>query len=128
VFPSIFPDSLGVPVSFALSSGAQVDAAQEHGELGGLQFDGGAGGDAVGDLKGSGLESLVPDDQPVGIPMKHLDTITSSVEEEKEMTGEKVFLGEGLADESGETVEAFSEVHGVGVEEDPHGMREAQHV
>jgi hypothetical protein len=59
--------------------------------------------------------------------MKHFDAITSSVEEEEEMAGEKVLLGEGLADESGESVEAFSEVHGVGVEEDPYGMREAQH-
>src|SRR5262249_35616280 len=50
-----------------------------------------------------------------------------SVEEEEEMAGEEVLLREGLADESGEAVEAFSEVHGAGVEEDPHGMREAQH-
>src|SRR4051794_32833914 len=118
VIPGIIPDSLGVPVSPALSSGAQVDAAQEHGELGGLQFNGGAGGDAIGDLKRSGLESLVPDDQPVGVPMKHLDAITASVEEEEEMAGEQVLFGEDLADEPGEAVEALSEVHGLGVQED----------
>src|SRR4051812_31786611 len=59
--------------------------------------------------------------------MKHLDAITSSVEEEEEMAGEEILVGEGLADESGQTIEAFSEVHGLGVEEDPHGVREVQH-
>ena len=103
----IFPDFLGPPVSFALTGVGQVDAAQEHGELGGLQLNGGAWGDTVGDLERAGFEPLVPDDQPVGVPMKHLDAITSSVEEEEEMTGEKVLLGEGLADESGEAVERW---------------------
>jgi hypothetical protein len=101
------PDFLGVPVSLALSGGAQVDAAQGHGELGGVQFDGGAGGDAVGDLERSGLESLVPDDQPVGVPMEQLETITPSVEKEEEMAGEEFLFGEGLADGPGEAVERW---------------------
>jgi hypothetical protein len=127
VFPGIFSDFLGTLVSFALSGVGQVDATQEHGKLGGIQLDGGASGDAVGDLKRAGLESLVPDDQTVGVPMKHLDAITPAVEEKEEMAGKEVLLGKGLADESGEAVEAFSEVHGIGVEENAHGMREAQH-
>jgi hypothetical protein len=72
-------------------------------------------------------ELLVPDDQAVGVPMKHLDAITPAVEEEEEMTGEEILLGKGLADDPGEAVEAFPEVHGAGVEENPHGVREADH-
>jgi hypothetical protein len=59
--------------------------------------------------------------------MKHLDAITPTVEEEEEMAGEEILLGEGLADQSGEAVEAFPEVDGAGVEENPHGVRQADH-
>jgi hypothetical protein len=112
-------------VSFTLADGRQVDAAQEHGELRRLELDGGARSGLLGELKRSRLEPFVPDRQAVGVPVKDLDAIASAVEEEEEMAGEKILLGETLADESGEAVEAFSEVDSGCVEENPQGMREA---
>jgi len=112
-------------VSFPLPSGSQVDAAEEHGELSGLKLDRGACGGLAGELKGAGLKTFVPDCEASIVPIQQLDAITSLVEEEEEVTGEEILFGEGLTDDSGESIKALSEIHGGRVEEDSHGGREA---
>ena len=42
---------------------------------------------ACGHLEASGLESLVPDGQPVGVEVEDLDAIPAAVEKEEEMAG-----------------------------------------
>jgi hypothetical protein len=90
-----FPGFRGPLVSFPLPGGGQVDAAQEHGELGGVELDRGVGRRTPRDLEGAGFEPLVPDHQAVGIPVKDFDAITSSIEKEEEVAGEELLVGEG---------------------------------
>jgi hypothetical protein len=45
-------------------------------------------------LKGSGLKSFVPDDEPITVPPEDLDAIAAPIEKEEEVTREWVLLQE----------------------------------
>ena len=95
---SSFPDSADVPEPLALACTLEVDSGEDHGELRRLEFDAVAFGGA-GHLEGPGLESLVPDGQPVAIEVEDLDPISAAVDEEEEMAGQGV-LAEALLDQA----------------------------
>jgi hypothetical protein len=92
--------------SLALACAAQVDPGKEHGKLRRLEFDT-VLGDRIGQLEGAGLESFVPDRQPVSVKVEDLDPISPAVEEKEKMAGQRV-LPKALLNQSGETVEAFA--------------------
>jgi hypothetical protein len=98
--------SAGALESLALACTAQVDPREEHGQLCRLEFDT-ILGDRIGQLEGARFESFVPDRQPIPVKVEDLDPIPAAVEEEEEMTGQRV-LPKALLDQSGETVEAFA--------------------
>ena len=79
-------------------------------------------------MEGAGLESLVPNDQAVGLPEEDLDAIAAAVEEQEEMSGERI-LTKKLVHHSQKPVEAFSHVSRPGAKENAHGggeLREHQ--
>ena len=67
-------------------------------------------------LKGPGLESLVPDDEPIAIPQEDLDAIATSIEEEEEVTREGI-LPKEFPNHALETIESFSHIRRLGAEE-----------
>jgi hypothetical protein len=102
---SDFGASAGVLEPLALACAPHVDPGEDHGELRRLKLDAvGFGG--AGHLEGSGLESLVPDGQPVPIEVEDLEAISAAVDEEEEMAGQGV-LAEALPDQPGEAVERW---------------------
>jgi hypothetical protein len=70
-------------------------------------------------LKGPGLESLVPDDEPVTVPPEELDPIATPVEKEEEVTRERV-LSQEFPNHTLETVESFSHIRRLGAQENAH--------
>jgi hypothetical protein len=78
----LFPGSAGTLKALALTRALEIDPGENHRQLRRAQFDA-AGVRRAGYLEAAGFKSLVPDDQPVGVPVKDFDAITSPVEEEE---------------------------------------------
>lgn len=68
-------------------------------------------------LEGPFLEPFVEEPEAVAIPEQQLDAITSTVEEDKEITGERV-LEELLFDDRTEAVVRLTEIDRLTSEED----------
>lgn len=126
VWIRILRDWTGPPIAFALAGGVEVDSRENEGQLRGRGLD----RDGVlvdpGHLERADFEPLVNDGQPVSIPPEDLHAITSAVEEEKEVTGERV-LAEGFGDEAAEPVEPLAEIDGLSVEKDAYEPWKARH-
>jgi hypothetical protein len=61
---------------------------------------------------------LVPEREAVAVPVEDLDPVASAVAEDVEVPRERV-LGDPVADELGEAIEALAHVGGLGGQEDP---------
>ena len=66
----------GRRIAFEPSDAGHVDAVEDHGELGGGQFDPGGGG--LGEVVPPGFQSLAPQAQAVTAPVQHLDAVRRS--------------------------------------------------
>src|SRR6516225_7429401 len=88
----------------------QVDA----GEQGGEHLD--ALGPGNRQAEAAALESLGPDGQPIAVPIKNLDPITPLVDEDEEMTGERI--QRQARSQGGEPVKALAHVGRFGREVD----------
>src|SRR6516165_2341825 len=97
----------GSGVSVPPSCRVQVDAGQERGEFGGRHLD--TAGRRVGNPIGSTLQSLRPNRQPVTIPPEDLDAIPTLVDENEEMTRERIEAKAG-SNQGRKRVEALAHV------------------
>jgi hypothetical protein len=70
-------------------------------------------------LKGPGLKSFVPDDEPITVPPEQFDAIATPVEKEEEMTRERV-LPQEFPNHALETIESFSHIRRPGAKENAH--------
>jgi hypothetical protein len=116
----------GPLVAGALAGRIEVDSREDKSELGGVGLDSDGLPVDAWELESACFEPLVPDDVAVAIPVEDFDAITPAVEEEEEMT-RKGILAEVFADDGGERIEAFAQVDRGDMEEDPHGIWEADH-
>ena len=77
----------------------------------------------LGHLEAPGLESLVPDGQPVAVKVKELDAIPATVEKEEEMAGQEV-LCEALLNQPGKAIKTFTHIGWSCAKEHAHGRGE----
>src|ERR1700729_1907573 len=109
-----------------LTSGtAQIDTFEDGGHLGGSDLDAAILG--LGEAKGTFLKAFVPECEAVAVPVEDLDPVASLVAKDVEVPREGV-LGDPIANELGEAVEALSHVGGLDGQEDAKRRRQAQHV
>src|SRR5271166_4552763 len=131
--PKIFfaRGSTGAGVAFTALRRGHVDAGEKQSQVRRGELKAGLPRSAIGAgrgiefLKGAGLESLVPDDQAVWLPEEDLDAIAAAVEEQEEMSGERI-LPEMLVDHSQEAVEALAHVGGPRAKKDAHSGGEVR--
>jgi hypothetical protein len=74
-------------------------------------------------LKGSGLKSFVPDDEPITVPPEQFDAIATPIEKEEEVTRERI-LPQEFPNHALETIESFSHIRWPGAKENAHRGRE----
>src|SRR5271166_3246459 len=79
------------PVAFPPLHALQIDAVQEHGQVGGADFDTGAAA-RCGELEAAFFETLVVDDEAVRVPEEQLETVAELVAEDEEVAGQGVPL------------------------------------
>lgn len=98
----------------------EVDAVEEHGELGGIQL---SAQSAIVDERSPEaalLEPLVIEDESTRVPGEDLRPVRLLREEDEEAAGVKVLLP-FVADERAEAVDAVTHVDGFGSEQDADG-------
>ena len=83
---------------------ARVDPFEDGGLLGGSDLDAAVLG--LGKAEGVFLQPLVPEREPVAVPVEDLDPVAPAVAEDVEVPRDRV-LGDPIADELGEAVEAL---------------------
>jgi hypothetical protein len=77
-------------VAAAAFDAVQLDAVQEHLQLGGANRDTVVRGD--GETKGADFETLVNEDVPVLVPVQELDAIAATVLEDEQLSRERIEL------------------------------------
>ena len=61
------------------------------------------------------LQSLLQQPESVSIPAQYLDSVTSAVAEHKHRVG-KCIEAQTMLDQTGQTVDVFTEIYGIGVQ------------
>src|SRR5882757_11510923 len=106
------------------SGRVEVDAGQECGEVGGGHLD--AGGVGVGDAEGAAFQSFGPDGEAVAIPIQDLDAIAPFIEEDEEVSRERIEL-EGTGSQRGEAVKTLAHVGRFFGEINSDGRAQSEH-
>jgi len=104
----------------------QLDAIEQHGELGGIEA--GAEGSLVErrEAKAAPLETLVEDDEAAAVPGQHLHPVPAAGDENEEVAGVDVLVPPG-ADKVGQAVDALAKIDSLGGEKNANGSREKEH-
>ena len=105
----------------------RIDSFEQHEELSACDLDARSGrAREARELERAALESLREQPESVAIPCQNLHPITPSVEEDEEVSRERVVV-ERVAHDGVKAIEGLPEVHGVPRQEDANGRRQAQH-
>src|SRR5271157_3716409 len=104
--------------------GVQVDAAQDGGQFGGGDFQAVPLG--LGEAEGAAFQAFGPEGVTVAVPVEDLEPIAATIDEDEEMSGERI-LTDDLLGHRGQAVEGAAHVGGLRAEVDTDGGREAEH-
>jgi hypothetical protein len=102
--------------NFAASYLRNIDAVEQHGELGGVEVNGVAV--ERRQREAAALKTLVVEDEPAAVEGEDLGSVVPFAEEHEEVTGVDVETAGG--DEAGESVEALAHIGRLGGEKDPN--------
>lgn len=103
-----------------------VDPVEEHGQLGGVDGDGGRVGGHARQAESPALEALVVQDEAAPIPEQDLAAVGAAAEEDEEMAAVEIELPLPLND-GGQPVVATAHVDLADREIDPNARRQRQH-
>jgi len=70
----------------------EVDAVEEHGELGGVELSAQGALVELGQAEAALLEPLIEDDEAAAVPGEHLHPVPPPGDEDEEVAGEDVLL------------------------------------
>jgi hypothetical protein len=101
----------------------EIDAVEDHCELGSRQLDARFGG--LWKVVFSFFQSLAPKTQTVATPVENLDAVCGSVGENEQVSRQRIVVEFG-ADEVGESIESESQING-GSEPEFGGGWDGQH-
>src|SRR3990172_8736659 len=97
--------------AFAALDARQIDARQQHREFTGFQFHAHPRLLGSRQTKRAFFQTLVPDREPVGVPVQDLETISTTAGEQEQMTGQWI-VPQRLADQRRQGVKALAHVRG----------------
>ncbi len=104
----------------------EVDAIEEHGELGGVELSGDRVFGQQWAAEAAGLEALVEDDEAAVVPGEDLHAVTAAGDEDEVVAREDV-LAPGALDDGGQTVDAVAHVHRLTRQQNSHRAGKEQH-
>ena len=102
-----------------------INSFEHHSELRSRNLDARARPSEV-KLEGPAFETFVEEPESVAVPQEQLDAIACAVEEDEDITRERIFK-KLLANDGAESVVGFSKVDRLSSQEDPYRCGETQH-
>ncbi len=106
--------------TFSAFGGWQIDAAQNQGERGGINFDDRFVLVGSRSLEAAAFQTLGPYDEPVAVPEQDLAAIAAAVKEHEQIPVQDVEL-ERILDDRVQAVEALSHVRVKAMDKDTRG-------
>src|SRR5271156_3373971 len=107
----------GPVIAFAAFDAVQVDAVQQHLQVGGADFHAAAVG--LGETKTAKLQALVDNDITVLVPIEQLDAVAATIAKDKQLAGQRIAL-QLPANQLGQGIEAFAKIGGAGSQPNAH--------
>jgi hypothetical protein len=111
---------------FRASDPREVDAVEQHRDLCRVDLHAGLAAVRLRTAEKSGLEAVVEDDEAIVVPSEDLHAVATAREEDEVAAGVNIFAPCTL-DDSGEAIDAFEHVEGIGREQDAHRAGQKQH-